>query len=179
MPTFDINQTRATLATTNWDQRQDVTTAHRHRVYTHDCLPLGFFFVDHDQDLIVLGPDSFQALSIDARVLLGLVERLAGGSDGIMFVNLAEGEFAELLRERAKEAGVATTLPYDTIQALRDRTQWLMVKAQSLRNTASPSEVAIFHAERAQLSTEVRSTAEGVRRLEAMLELATDMVFAA
>jgi hypothetical protein len=179
VPTFDINQTRATLASTNWDRRRDVTTAHRHRVYTHDCLPLGHFYVDHDKDLIVTGPDSFQALAIDLGVWMAVIARLAEGDNGLLFINLHAGQFAELLRARAAEAGVANVIPHDTIYALQERTQWLMVTAQSLRKAASAAELDLFVAERTKLNTEVRHVAEGVRRLEVMLELATDMVFAA
>lgn len=179
MPTFDINQTRATLGGTNWDKRQEVATAHRHRVYTHDCLPLGHFYVHHDRDLIVMGLDTFQALAIDARVLAAMIARLAEGDSGLMFINLHEGEFGELLRARAAEAGVANVIPNDVIHDLQVRTQWLMVKAQSLRKAATRAEVELFIGERMQLNTEVRHAAESVRRLVAMLELATDIVFAA
>lgn len=179
MTTFDINKTRATLATTDWDRRKDVTQAFGHRVFTHDCLPLGHFYVDHDKDLIVTGPDTFQALSIDARIWLSVVKKFADGDNGLLYTSLVGGEFGELLRARAGEAGVASVIPNDVIHALQMRTQWLMVKAQSLRKAATQGELRLFVDECAQLDTEVRRIAESVRRLETMLELATDIVFAA
>lgn len=182
MPTFDINQTRATLANTNWDKRKDVTTAYRHRVYTHDCLPLGHFYVDHDKDLIVTGPDTFQAIALDHLVWMAMVKRFAEGDNGLLFINLHEEPFAELVRARAGEAGVANAEPRDTIRALQERTQWLIGTAQSLRHSNKPAsrrEIELFVADRMQLDVEVGRAAESIRRLASMLELATDLVFAA
>jgi hypothetical protein len=179
VPAIDTNRARSVLAKTNWEKRREVATMYRHRVYTHDCLPLGFFYISHATELIVMGTDSYQALATDSAAFGGIVKELSDGGGGLIYIDLANGEFAETLRERARESGTASVKPKDILSDMLDRAQSLMVKAQSLRRSATREELTMFTAEVMKLRLEVQDAATRIGKLEIMLELATDTALAA
>lgn len=181
-PDQSVNHMRAALAKVNWDKRNNVLRIYGYAAYLDDVLDVGRFYVDHDQQIIVMSTETWDTLNYDTMVLGSVIKDMTKGSSGMRFINMTEPRYGEAVRKRANAHGKDVVTAKDAIDDLQEMANALILQAQSLNRVLDPNadeQSQIFILRYAKAEHEFAKLQGRIEEVRALLDFAGVAVIAA